>query len=252
MSPDPENAGASLGAPQSWNAYSYVLNNPLNAVDPFGLDCVYAAIASDNPYRHNDGTPTIVPGDCYNINGNDSGVFVDNAENHPVQSSDVTLSDDGSVGIIAYTRTDGLTTGYACMGNCPSDSIKVSDTPTMSAETRPLSPFQILLLPPPPQKPITTLELRQIQVCMSFGGAENVGYTNPGETPQDFSHPTEVIGPQTKATYVKVKEEGKPLRPGRVPLGNRNGAQSGRALTAAAGGFGLLGDVSSCINSIRP
>ena len=41
MSPDPYNAGAFLDAPQSWNAYSYVLNNPLNAIDPTGLDCVY-------------------------------------------------------------------------------------------------------------------------------------------------------------------------------------------------------------------
>ena len=29
MSPDPENAGAFAGNPQSWNAYSYVVNNPL-------------------------------------------------------------------------------------------------------------------------------------------------------------------------------------------------------------------------------
>jgi RHS repeat-associated protein len=35
-SPDPENAGASASDPQSWNAYSYVRNNPLGLVDPFG------------------------------------------------------------------------------------------------------------------------------------------------------------------------------------------------------------------------
>jgi RHS repeat-associated protein len=40
-SADPDNAGASIDNPQSWNAYSYVLNNPLNAIDPDGLDCVY-------------------------------------------------------------------------------------------------------------------------------------------------------------------------------------------------------------------
>ena len=28
MSPDPENAGASLDDPESWNAYAYVSNNP--------------------------------------------------------------------------------------------------------------------------------------------------------------------------------------------------------------------------------
>ena len=37
MSPDPENAGASADDPQSWNAYAYVSNDPLNSIDPLGL-----------------------------------------------------------------------------------------------------------------------------------------------------------------------------------------------------------------------
>jgi RHS repeat-associated protein len=36
-SPDPGNAGASLGDPQSWNAYAYTRNNPLKYIDPNGL-----------------------------------------------------------------------------------------------------------------------------------------------------------------------------------------------------------------------
>ena len=39
MSPDPIDGDPS--GPQSWNAYSYVVNNPLNAIDPLGSDTVF-------------------------------------------------------------------------------------------------------------------------------------------------------------------------------------------------------------------
>jgi RHS repeat-associated protein len=53
-SPDPGNAGAVLSNPQSWNGYSYVWNNPLNAVDPSG-----ACSIGDDGVAHDD-----APGDC--------------------------------------------------------------------------------------------------------------------------------------------------------------------------------------------
>lgn len=37
MSPDPGNIGANPANPQSWNMYSYSLNNPLRLTDPTGL-----------------------------------------------------------------------------------------------------------------------------------------------------------------------------------------------------------------------
>jgi RHS repeat-associated protein len=37
MSPDPGNIGVDRRYPQSWNAYSYSVNNPLNLTDPTGL-----------------------------------------------------------------------------------------------------------------------------------------------------------------------------------------------------------------------
>jgi len=47
-SPDPTNAGADLANPQSWNGYAYVMNNPLNSIDPFGLDRIdCAGVQSD-------------------------------------------------------------------------------------------------------------------------------------------------------------------------------------------------------------
>lgn len=37
LSPDPANAGAALGDPQSWNAYAYVDDDPMDLVDPSGM-----------------------------------------------------------------------------------------------------------------------------------------------------------------------------------------------------------------------
>jgi RHS repeat-associated protein len=37
-SPDPYSGSMSIGDPQSFNRYSYVLNDPINLVDPLGLD----------------------------------------------------------------------------------------------------------------------------------------------------------------------------------------------------------------------
>ncbi len=48
MRPDPAGLAAVNPAnPQSWNRYAYVLNNPLRAIDPLGLDCVFLNDAGD-------------------------------------------------------------------------------------------------------------------------------------------------------------------------------------------------------------
>jgi RHS repeat-associated protein len=49
MSPDP--LGGYISNPQSLNRYTYVRNNPLNLVDPFGLQGTFrACISSEGPF----------------------------------------------------------------------------------------------------------------------------------------------------------------------------------------------------------
>jgi len=39
LSPDPYRASGGPASPQSWNRYTYVLNDPVNHRDPAGLEC---------------------------------------------------------------------------------------------------------------------------------------------------------------------------------------------------------------------
>jgi hypothetical protein len=69
MFPDPYNAGAFLDGPQTWNAYSYVANNPLNAIDPNGLDCVYLNEAGDKVQEVKSGDFRSETDNGYYVNG---------------------------------------------------------------------------------------------------------------------------------------------------------------------------------------
>ncbi|HEY0760236.1 MAG TPA: RHS repeat-associated core domain-containing protein [Acidisarcina sp.] len=75
MLPDPRgNSVADFANPQSWNMYSYVLNNPLKYVDPFGLDCAYLNDAG-NGIESSDRSSSI--GEC----GKTGGYWVSGAVN---------------------------------------------------------------------------------------------------------------------------------------------------------------------------
>jgi RHS repeat-associated protein len=57
-SPDPGNAGANVYNPQSWNGYSYVLNNPLSLVDPTGTVGCTPTDGADFCEEHDEPTPS--------------------------------------------------------------------------------------------------------------------------------------------------------------------------------------------------
>lgn len=70
LTSDPGHVGASIEDPQSLNAYVYALNDPINGIDPMGLDCIYV------DHLHEDGVVNVERGNkCSNF----EGIYVDGA-----------------------------------------------------------------------------------------------------------------------------------------------------------------------------
>lgn len=109
--PDPAGlAAVDLSKPQSWNRYAYVLNNPLRAVDPLGLDCVWV--------NSNDDIVSVQAGDgdCSD-HGGLTGYYVEGT----VDPSSLGFSDNGD---LIGNLSDG--TGF-CSGSCDNfDSVSVN------------------------------------------------------------------------------------------------------------------------------
>jgi RHS repeat-associated protein len=93
LSPDP--LGGHFMNPQSLNRYAYVHNNPLNLIDPNGLDCIYLSA--------NGTSATVKSGDC--SSETDNGIYVDGTVNP--NSFNVSQSDDGDYSLnFGYTNYD--------------------------------------------------------------------------------------------------------------------------------------------------
>lgn len=91
MSPDPAGLSAvNPSNPQSWNLYSYALNNPLINTDPTGLDCVYM---NDN----NDGVESI----DHNSDSNECGANGGTWRDGWVGSGQVSVDGNGNVNVSA-------------------------------------------------------------------------------------------------------------------------------------------------------
>jgi hypothetical protein len=78
LSPDPSGlAAANPANPQSFNLYGYVANNPLNSVDPSGLNtCTLEGVDVDcSTVQNNEGAVQCPENDCSLLNQNFSGKY---------------------------------------------------------------------------------------------------------------------------------------------------------------------------------
>jgi uncharacterized protein RhaS with RHS repeats len=112
MSPGEPLVGQYVSEPQSWNAYAYVRNNPINATDPDGQDCVYV----------NDNSVSVLRGDC--ASDTDNGVYV----NGTINTNSFTYnSQSGTLGF-NYTNDDTGALGAGVIGNVyPSGGVSDAD-----------------------------------------------------------------------------------------------------------------------------
>jgi RHS repeat-associated protein len=112
MSPDPIGlTSANFNAPQSLNRYAYVLNNPLSAIDPSGLTCVWDDGSYDAFDDQSTGSPTSCAAqggtwfegntDDYNPNGNS---FLANMVSVAQNMGWGELSQDQQVGIANFVK----------------------------------------------------------------------------------------------------------------------------------------------------
>jgi RHS repeat-associated protein len=112
MTPDEPLVGQYVSEPQSWNLYSYVQNNPINAVDPDGQDCVYV----------NDNSVDVQRGDC--TSDTDRGIFV----NGTINTNSFTYNSQSQSLGFNYTNDDTGALGSATIaGVAPSSGVSSSD-----------------------------------------------------------------------------------------------------------------------------
>ena len=244
MSPDPDNAGARLGAPQSWNAYSYVLNNPLKYIDPFGLDCIYlneAGTAVDH----------ILTGfnqDCgLNADGTeDNGYYVDGTVN---RSSIAFTGGDNNTMFYSFTSEDSLSPliGHNCVGDCstPDATVRVFSSFDQPEWRRwEPDPSYLELYTPPVRSSfdlwhMTPQQQSDVRACIATGGEYGGESLEPPDAGQAIA---QVHDPNGKPA--QYPGNNKPIIP------NTKGAKMTPSVTGPVGFLEFLTGGQRCVQNL--
>jgi RHS repeat-associated protein len=99
LEPDPYDGSISISAPQSWNRYAYVSNNPVNAIDPSGYaGALVTALCATNGSC---GAPGGTPQDSVGGELRSLGSGLESSSAHVTQYATVVRSDGSVAGVIA-------------------------------------------------------------------------------------------------------------------------------------------------------
>jgi RHS repeat-associated protein len=246
MSPDPDNIGSRLGAPQSWNAYSYTLDNPLKYIDPSGLDCIY--FNDDDNHKG-----WIKAGDCESET--DNGYYVDGTINGAVYDRQTDLTNAGisfdqdnnwaTYTFKPYDASFANNVGGQCIGDCPNQAILVS-APLLPRIPAPWEEGQKF-------NSKYSYIFGPALVISAYTGLDPSFCGPSAETgaPEDSDHPKKQTQADEDLNNGKLVKDSRPKRPGPAPKYNPDGTQSSETTSALGEAVSLANNGARCLANNR-
>ena len=249
--------------PQSWNMYSYVMNNPLASIDPDGLDCVHVNVDTgayegfesgdcDNSTEEKANSGQYFDGAVNQIQlGSQGQVFGYSGTDENGNSSSVSLSAPGNAQVFNVNPYTGVMTSSE-FGQTVNVTANEIATPQLDPNTSPSSLPQasVRAWQPTPRPPLPTpgdcaydpdSAIAIHQLAMQAWRAQNnipAGSSSGGDDDSGG-------GGGTGGAYLNMRNNGlKPIPQLTGPMGNAQGA-------AGANGAAMLADTFSSYAACR-